>query len=68
MKQETIAGIVLCAIGIMIFVAPEKIWKLTEKWKSRKAEQPSQAYMNWMGIFGATFTGVGLLLCLGIIS
>ena len=34
-------GIIIFALGMFIFLKPGLIWKLTEKWKSYRADEPS---------------------------
>ena len=36
MKQEQIAGILLCAVGLVLSAKPALVWKLTESWKIEK--------------------------------
>jgi len=35
-------GIIIFALGMFIFLKPGLIWKLTEKWKSYRADEPSE--------------------------
>ena len=35
------AGIVLIGIGAFLFLNPDLMWKLTEQWKSYRADGPS---------------------------
>ena len=35
-------GIIIFALGMFIFLKPGLIWKLTEKWKSYCADEPSE--------------------------
>ena len=34
-------GIIIFALGMFIFLKPGLIWKLTEEWKSYRADEPS---------------------------
>ena len=38
MKQEQIAGILLCLIGLVLACKPVLVWKLTERWKTEKSD------------------------------
>ena len=63
MKQELIAGIMLCLIGLSLLLIPaDKLWAFTEKWKSRDGGQPSGGYAVLMRILGAVFSAVGMIL------
>ena len=65
MKQEILAGIILCAIGLgLLFVSPNALWAATEKWKTKGGE-PSRNYAVVMKVLGAVFAGVGgiLIIC-----
>ena len=66
MKQEITAGIIFCIMGLsFLIVSPEKLWRITEKWKSKDGRQPSKHYAVLMRILGIVFAGVGaaLILC-----
>ncbi len=56
------AGIVLIAIGALLFCKPDLIWKLTEEWKSTRADGPSDFYLE-----STKFGGVLFMLC-GIVA
>ena len=65
MKQEVIAGIVLCAIGLgLLFVSPNALWAATEKWKT-KGGAPSRSYAVVIKVIGGVFAAVGgiLIIC-----
>ncbi len=65
MKQETIAGIVFCIMGLgMLLLPPHRLWKITEKWKTKEGSQPSDQYAVIMRVLGIVFTaaGAGLLI------
>lgn len=68
MKQETIAGIVLCVIGFILLIAPSSVWAITEKWKSSEAEGPSKAFMFIMRVLSTVFILIGTLLAAGLIQ
>ncbi len=65
MKQEIIAGIVFCIMGLgMLLLSPGRLWRITEKWKTKEGEQPSNRYIAIMRALGVVFalTGAGLLI------
>ena len=65
MKQEILAGIILCAIGlILLFVSPNALWAATEKWKT-KGGKPSRSYAVVIKVLGGIFAAVGgiLIIC-----
>lgn len=39
-------GIVLIGIGAFLFLKPDLMWKLTEQWKSYRADGPSDFYLK----------------------
>ena len=60
MKQEIIAGIILGVMGLsMLLLPPKTLWKITEKWKTKGAGQPSGKYIVIMRILGVVFAAVG---------
>ena len=67
MKQDILAGIVLCAIGLsLLFVSPNALWAATEKWKTKGGEgEPSRSYAVAIKVIGGVFAAVGgiLIIC-----
>lgn len=68
MKQEQIAGIVLCAIGLVLSIGPTWLWKLTESWKSQGSSAPSDSYRRVMRVVGGATLGLGVLLLTGVVK
>lgn len=63
MKQELLAGISLCVIGLILLVVPAKaIWTVTEKWKTKNGDAPSKNYTILIRALGAVFSIVGITL------
>lgn len=65
MLWTVIGGIVFIIIGILIFKRPDWVWNLTEKWKSYRADGPSDFYLlstRIMGGFFALFGAVVIIL------
>ena len=46
MGQEQIAGILLCAVGLVLCIKSTLVWKLTERWKAEKSSAPSDRYLQ----------------------
>lgn len=68
MKQEQIAGIILCVIGLVLTAKPTLVWKLTESWKTEGSKAPSARYMTVLRIVSGAALGVGVLLAAGILT
>ena len=44
MLWAVFAGILFIVTGALLFLKPELLWRLTEKWKSYRADEPSDLY------------------------
>lgn len=55
-------GILFIAMGLFMFFKPELIWKLTEQWKSYRADCPSDIYTISTKIGGLVFLAVGIIV------
>ncbi len=65
MKQEVIAGIVLCAMGLaMLLLKTGAWWKAAEKWKTKGGSGPSGSYTVLLRVLGVVFFGAGIVLAL----
>ncbi len=63
MKQEITGGIVLCVIGLILFLMqPEWLWKLTERWKTEDGIGPSKSYAILVRGLGVVFASAGFAL------
>ena len=63
MIHEVIPGIVMCAMGLcLLFVSPNKIWTISEKWKTVGGERPSKSYVVITRALGICFIVVGVCL------
>jgi hypothetical protein len=65
MKQEVIPAIVMCVMGAsLLFVPANKIWSVTEKWKTIGGKGPSKSFVVITRVLGLVFVtaGLGLLL------
>ena len=65
MKQEGIAGIILCAMGLaMLIISPNAWWKAAEKWKTKGGSGPAESYTVILRVLGAAFFVAGTALAL----
>ena len=65
MKEEIIATIVMYVIGFcLLFVPSNKIWYITEKWKTTGGEGPSKSFVVITRILGIVFVAAGCYLLL----
>ena len=65
MKQEVIAGVILCAMGLaMLLISPNAWWKAAEKWKTRDGSGPAKSYTVLLRVVGAVFFAAGAALTL----
>ena len=55
-------GIIIFALGMFIFLRPGLIWKLTEEWKSYRADEPSEFYLKTTKIGGILFALFGIIM------
>ena len=69
MKQEaaemlwSICGGILCvALGMFAFLKPNLVWKLTEEWKSYRADEPSDLYIKSTKFGGILFVLLGVMM------
>ena len=66
MIQEFIPGIVMCVMGFcLLLISADKIWTVSEKWKTIGGERPSKSYVIITRALGIVFmiAGLGLLVC-----
>lgn len=55
-------GIVIAAIGVFILLKPNLVWKLTEKWKSYRADEPSDSYLKMAKFGGILYILLGIVI------
>lgn len=55
-------GIIIFALGMFIFLKPDLVWKLTEDWKSYRADEPSEFYLKVTKIGGISFALFGIIM------
>ena len=65
MKQEAIAGMILCAMGFaMLLISPNAWWTVAEKWKTEGGNGPARSYRILLHVLGMVFAGAGIVLAL----
>ena len=62
MLWPTCGGIIIFALGMFIFLKPDLVWKLTEEWKSYRADEPSEFYLKVTKIAGISFALFGIIM------
>ena len=61
MKQEVIPAIVMCIMGAgLLFVPANKVWSVTEKWKTIGGKGPSKSFVVITRVLGLVFMAAGL--------
>lgn len=65
MRQEAVAGIDLCVMGLaMLFISPNTWWTVAEKWKTEGGNRPARSYRILLHVLGVVFAGAGAALAL----
>ena len=62
MGWTVLAGVVFVALGVFLFVRPDLLWKLTEQWKSYRADEPSDLYVKSTKFGGVAFALLGVVI------
>ena len=61
MKQDVIPAIVMCIMGAsLLFVPANKVWSVTEKWKTIGGKGPSKSFVIITRVLGLVFVAAGL--------
>ena len=61
MKQDVIPAIVMCIMGAsLLFVPANKVWSVTEKWKTIGGKGPSKSFVIITQVLGLVFVAAGL--------
>lgn len=61
MGWSIVLGVVCILIGLFLFLKPQWFWALTERWKSYRAEEPSDFYKTTTRIGGIFFIAMGVV-------
>ena len=59
MGWNVFAGIAFLGLGALLFFKPDLFWKLTESWKSDRADGPSDLYRKSAKLGGALLALLG---------
>ncbi len=62
MLWSILGGMIILALGIVMFLKPHIVWKLTEEWKSYGADEPSDLYLKSTKMGGILFALVGVIM------
>ncbi len=62
MGWTVLAGVVFVVLGVFLFVRPDLVWKLTEQWKSYRADEPSDLYVKSTKFGGVAFALLGVVI------
>ncbi len=64
MLESVCGGIIFLVLGIFFFLKPQLVWKLTEEWKSYRADEPSDLYLISTKFGGILFALLGAIMIL----
>lgn len=59
MARVFLGGLLFLTLGVFIFLKPELLWRLTERWKSYNADEPSDMYIIGARVGGVLFALFG---------
>ena len=62
MLWSIFGGMIILALGIVMFLKPHIVWRLTEEWKSYGADEPSDLYLKSTKMGGILFAMVGVIM------
>ena len=62
MLWSVLGGTVIAALGAFVFLKPGLVWELTEKWKSYRADEPSDIYLTSTKFGGILFALLGAIM------
>ena len=62
MLWSILASVIIGVLGAFVFLKPELVWELTEKWKSYRADEPSDLYLKSVKIGGLLFVLCGIIM------
>lgn len=65
MWETTLIGILLIFFGVIIFLKPDWLWAITEKWKSYRADEPSDFYKVCTKFGGILYVLLGVAMIIG---
>lgn len=62
MLWSILGGMIILALGIVMFLKPHIVWKLTEEWKSYGADEPSDLYLKSTKMGGIILALLGVIM------
>ncbi len=62
MLWSIFGGMIILALGMVMFLKPHIVWRLTEEWKSYGADEPSDLYLKSTKMGGILFALVGVIM------
>lgn len=62
MFQAVLGGIIFIILGLVYCIKPVWIWRITERWKSYYADEPSDFYLLVTRIVGGFFVLFGVVM------
>lgn len=62
MLWSILGGMIILALGMVMFLKPHIVWRLTEEWKSYGADEPSDLYLKSTKMGGILFALVGVIM------
>lgn len=62
MLKVILCGLVFIALGSFLFLKPDLYWRLTERWKSYYADEPSDIYIRSTKLGGVLFALIGVAI------
>ena len=62
MLWSVFVGILFLIFGVLIFLKPDWVWKLTEQWKSYCADEPSDFYIKTTKMGGIIYILLGIAM------
>lgn len=57
-----LSGAAFSLLGLFLFIKPDLVWMLTERWKSYAADEPSDFYRKSTQLGGILFILLGLAM------
>ena len=62
MGWGVLLSLLIIAIGVFLFFKPEVYWKIAERWKSYRADEPSELYRICTKCGGVAFMLAGVVI------
>lgn len=62
MIEFILGGVAFILLGLLVFIKPTFIWKITEQWKSDCAKEPSKLYIKSIRFGGTIFVLLGVVM------